>query len=73
MSYNGQFSTSSIANAVDVMTASEFRALGRPDVSAGAVSTDWIEEVTRAANTSFTTFLFQEDKAIRSIVSLQPS
>lgn len=52
VTYNGQFSTSSIANAVDVMSASEFRALGRPDVSAGAVSTDWIEEVTRAANTS---------------------
>jgi iron complex outermembrane receptor protein len=44
ISYNGQFATSSIANQVDIMNASEFIAAGGNDLGS---DTDWIDEVTR--------------------------
>lgn len=44
LSYNGQFGTSSIANQINIMTASEFLAAGGNDLGS---TTDWIDEVTQ--------------------------
>jgi len=46
VSYNGQFATSSIANQISIMDSAEFLAAGGTDLGS---STDWIDEVTRAA------------------------
>jgi len=46
LSYNGQLSSSSILNRIDVMTPEEFRAAGGSDLGG---ETDWTEAVTRNA------------------------
>ncbi len=46
INYNGQFATSSIANQIDNMSASEFLAAGGTDLGS---TTDWLDEVTRTA------------------------
>ncbi len=46
VSYNGQFSTSSIANQIELMNRDEFLAIGGTDLGA---DTDWRKEVTRTA------------------------
>ena len=46
VSYNGQFSTASISNQIDLMGRQEFLATGGTDLGA---DTDWRDEVTRTA------------------------
>lgn len=46
VSYNGQFSTSTISNQIEVMNASQFLAAGGTNLGS---STDWLDEVTRTA------------------------
>ena len=48
VSYNGQFSTASISNEIDIMGREAFLAVGGSDLGA---DTDWVDEVTRAAVT----------------------
>jgi len=48
LTYNGQFSTASIANQPSIMNRQEFIATGGTDLGA---DTDWVDEVTREAFT----------------------
>lgn len=48
VSYNGQFSTASISNQIDVMNRDKFLATGGTDLGS---DTDWVDEVTRTAAT----------------------
>ncbi|MDJ0644651.1 MAG: SusC/RagA family TonB-linked outer membrane protein [Flavobacteriaceae bacterium] len=48
VNYNGQFSTASIANEIDIMNRDEFLAVGGTDLGS---DTDWRDEVTRTAFT----------------------
>ena len=46
ISYNGQFTSSGVANQIDVMSPGEFVAAGGRDLGS---QTDWLDEVTRDA------------------------
>ena len=46
LTYNGQFTSSSVANQIDVMSPGEFVAAGGRDLGS---QTDWLDEVTRDA------------------------
>ena len=46
LTYNGQFTSSSVANQIDVMSPGEFIAAGGRDLGS---QTDWLDEVTRDA------------------------